>query len=152
MPIYATKELFKTDMYNNYTKVLTEKKIDLEFAKYLVSQDALESNWGKSSLCLYNNFGGVKASKTSKFVEKQTKEWNKTEKKMKTVIQKFRVFDSVEEYCRYKIDLLGNSNYKTFTRKPSELADSLTIYAKYKYATDPNYKFKINNMYKQMWG
>lgn len=44
MPIYVTKELFKTDMYNNYTKVLTEKKIDLEFAKYLVSQDALESN------------------------------------------------------------------------------------------------------------
>lgn len=44
MPIYATKELFKTDMYNNYTKVLTENKIDLEFAKYLVSQDALESN------------------------------------------------------------------------------------------------------------
>ena len=62
------------------------------------------------------------------------------------------VFDSVEEYCRYKIALLGNSNYKTFTRKPSEFADSLTIYAKYKYATDPNYKFKINNMYKQMWG
>lgn len=152
MPIYNSKETFKSDFYNNYIKILTEKKIDLGFAKYLVTQDVLESNWGKSSLSVYNNYGGVKATKNSKFVEMPTKEWDKTEKKMKTVIQKFRVFDSSEDYCRYKVALLGNSNYKTFTRKPEEFANSLTIYAKYKYATDPNYKIKINNLYKQIWG
>ena len=150
--IYTSKDLFKTDMYNNYVKVLKSKNINIEFAKYLVSQDALESNWGKSSLSLYNNFGGVKATKNSKFVEKWTKEWDKNEKKMKTVIQKFRVFDTVEDYCKYKVALLGNDNYKTFTRKPEQFADSLTTLAKYRYATDPNYKIKIENMVKQMWG
>ena len=58
----------------------------------------------------------------------------------------------ITSYAKEKLVKAINSNYKTFTRKPSEFADSLTIYAKYKYATDPNYKFKINNMYKQMWG
>lgn len=151
MPIYNSKENFKKDFYNNYVKILTARHIDIEFAKYMTSQDALESNWGKSSLSLYNNYGGVKAAKNARYVEKLTKEWDKTEKKMKTVIQKFRIFDSVEDYCKYKVDLLGNNNYKTFTRKPEEFADSLTVYAKYKYATDPNYKIKINNLVKQMW-
>lgn len=44
MPIYNSKETFKSDFYNNYIKILTEKKIDLGFAKYLVTQDVLESN------------------------------------------------------------------------------------------------------------
>lgn len=152
MPIYNSKETFKSDFYNNYIKILTEKKIDLGFAKYLVTQDILESNWGKSSLSVYNNYGGVKATKNSKFVEMPTKEWDKTEKKMKTVKQKFRVFDSSEDYCRYKVALLGNGNYRTFTRKPEEFADSLTTHAKYKYATDPDYKNKINRMYRSIWG
>jgi flagellum-specific peptidoglycan hydrolase FlgJ len=150
--IYTSNDSFKSDLYNMYIKVLKASNINPEFAKYLVAQDALESNWGKSSLSAYNNFGGIKATAGSKFVEKQTKEWDATAKKMKTVSQKFRVFDSLEDYCKYKVSLLGNSNYKTFTRKPEQFADSLTTLAKYKYATDPNYKMKIDKMVKQMWG
>lgn len=75
--IYTSNAAFKSDLYNTYVKVLKANNIDLEFAKYIVAQDALESNYGKSSLALYNNFGGIKASKASKdskFVEMKTKE------------------------------------------------------------------------------
>lgn len=150
--VYTSNDTFKNDLYNAYLKVLKEKHIDPNFAKYLVAQDALESGWGKSSLSAYNNFGGIKASKNGDYVVRKTKEWNKTTKSYDTIDAKFRAFRSLDDYCKYKIDLLGGSNYKTFTRSPEEFADSLTIHAKYKYATDPDYKNKINRMYKSVWG
>lgn len=148
---YASRDAFKTDLYNAYLKALKEKNINPEFAKYLVAQDALESRYGASSLSAYNNFGGIKATKDSDYAEFKTKEWDKKENKYKEITSKFRVFKSLDDYCKYKIALLGNNNYKTFTRKPEEFADSLTTYARMKYATDPNYKMKINSMVKSMW-
>ena len=149
---YSSRETFKKELYDTYLKVLKEKNINPEFAKYLVAQDALESRYGASSLSAYNNFGGIKATKDSDYVEFKTKEWDKENKKYKEIISKFRVFKTLDDYCRYKIRLLGNSNYNAFSRKPEEFADSLTTYARMKYATDPNYKIKINQMVKSIWG
>lgn len=148
--VYNSKEEFKNSLYNAYLDVLKRHNINPEFAKYLVAQDALESAYGKSSLSKYNNFGGVKASSDSPYVEFKTKEWDKGKNAYKEIVSKFRSFDSLADYCEYKIKLLGNDNYKTFTRSPEEFADSLTTYAKYKYATAPDYKQKIERMVKSL--
>lgn len=148
--IYNSKEDFKNSLYTAYLDVLKKHNINPEFAKYLVAQDALESAYGKSSLSKYNNFGGVKASSDSPYVEFKTKEWDKGKNAYKEIVSKFRSFDSLEDYCEYKIKLLGNDNYKTFTRCPEEFADSLTTYAKYKYATAPDYKQKIERMVRSL--
>ena len=61
---------FKSKMMSTYEKILKEKGISKDYAKYLVAQDALESNWGKSSLSDVNNFGGIKATGNSPYIEK----------------------------------------------------------------------------------
>lgn len=149
--IYKSRDEFKNTLYNAYLKTLKKYNFDPEFAKYLTAQDALESGWGKSSLSAYNNFGGIKASKDNvPYVERKTKEHDKATDTYKEIIAKFRAFDSLEDYCDYKIKLLNNSNYKVFSRKPEEFADSLTTYAKYKYATAPDYKEKILSVFRSM--
>lgn len=65
-----TSNNFKSKMLSTYEKILKEKGISKDYAKYLVAQDALESNWGKSSLSDVNNFGGIKATGNSPYVEK----------------------------------------------------------------------------------
>lgn len=65
-----TSNNFKSKMMSTYEKILKEKGISKDYAKYLVAQDALESNWGKSSLSDVNNFGGIKAAGNSPYVEK----------------------------------------------------------------------------------
>ena len=65
-----TSNNFKSKMMSTYEKILKEKGINKDYAKYLVAQDALESNWGKSSLSDVNNFGGIKATGNSPYVEK----------------------------------------------------------------------------------
>ena len=61
--VYTNPQDFVKDMTEAYTKVLTAKGISTDYAKMLVAQDALESNWGKSSLSKDFNFGGIKAVK-----------------------------------------------------------------------------------------
>ena len=65
-----TSKNFKSKLLSTYEKILKEKGINKDYAKYLVAQDALESNWGKSSLSDVNNFGGIKATGNSPYVEK----------------------------------------------------------------------------------
>ena len=141
--IYTNKQDFIKDMTEAYTKVLTARGISTDYAKMLVAQDALESNWGKSSLSKDFNFGGVKAVKGTPFVEKETKEYD-SKKGMHTTKSKFRKFDSLDDYVNYKIDLLSKKRYQAFTGDPSQ------FYYRVKaggYATDPNYIAKLTNMY-----
>ena len=74
--IYTSKQEFVKDMTAAYTKALAARGISTDYAKMLVAQDAIESNWGKSSLSKAFNFGGVKAVKGAPFVEKETKEYS----------------------------------------------------------------------------
>ena len=141
--IYTSKQEFVKDMTAAYTKALAARGISTDYAKMLVAQDAIESNWGKSSLSKVFNFGGVKAVKGTPFVEKETKE-HSVEKGMHKTKSKFRRFNSLDDYVNYKISLLSGKRYQAFTGDPSQ------FYSRVKnggYATDPDYVAKLTNMY-----
>lgn len=141
--IYTSKQEFVKDMTAAYTKALASRGISTDYAKMLVAQDAIESNWGKSSLSKAFNFGGVKAVKGAPFVEKETKEYSSKGGMHKTK-SKFRRFNSLDDYVNYKINLLSGKRYQAFTGDPSQ------FYSRVKdggYATDPNYVAKLTNMY-----
>lgn len=141
--IYTNPQDFVKDMTEAYTKALTARGISIDYAKMLVAQDALESNWGKSSLAKDFNFGGIKAVKGAPFVEKETKEYD-SKKGMHRTKSKFRKFNSLDDYVNYKIDLLSGKRYQAFTGGPSQ------FYSRVKaggYATDPNYVEKLINVY-----
>ena len=141
--IYTSKQEFVKDMTAAYTKALAARGISTDYAKMLVAQDAIESNWGKSSLSKVFNFGGVKAVKGTPFVEKETKE-HSAEKGMHKTKSKFRRFNSLDDYVNYKISLLSGKRYQAFTGDPSQ------FYSRVKaggYATDPNYVEKLTNIY-----
>ena len=141
--IYTSKQEFVKDMTDAYTKALTVRGISTDYAKMLVAQDAIESNWGKSSLSKAFNFGGVKAIKGSPFVEKETKEYNSKEG-MHKIKSKFRKFSSLDDYVNYKIDLLNGKRYQAFTGDPSQFYHRVKAGG---YATDPDYVAKLTNMY-----
>ena len=141
--IYTSKQEFVKDMTAAYTKALAARGISTDYTKMLVAQDAIESNWGKSSLSKAFNFGGVKAVKGAPFVEKETKEYSSKGGMHKTK-SKFRRFNSLDDYVNYKINLLSGKRYQAFTGDPSQ------FYSRVKdggYATDPNYVAKLTNMY-----
>ena len=141
--IYTSKQEFVKDMTAAYTKALAARGISTDYAKMLVAQDAIESNWGKSSLSKAFNFGGVKAVKGAPFVEKETKEYSSKGGMHKTK-SKFRRFNSLDDYVNYKINLLSGQRYQAFTGDPSQ------FYSRVKdggYATDPNYVAKLTNIY-----
>lgn len=141
--IYTNQRDFVEDMTAAYTKALAARGISTDYAKMLVAQDALESNWGKSSLSKDFNFGGIKAVKGTPFVEKETKEYSSKEGMHKTK-SKFRKFSSLDEYVNYKIDLLSGKKYQAFTGDPSQFYHRVKAGG---YATDPDYVAKLTNMY-----
>lgn len=141
--IYTNQRDFVEDMTAAYTKALAARGINTDYAKMLVAQDALESNWGKSSLVKDFNFGGIKAVNGTPFVEKETKEYS-TGKGMHKTKSKFRKFNSLDEYVNYKISLLSGKRYQAFTGDPTQFYHRIKAGG---YATDPNYVAKLTNIY-----
>ena len=141
--IYTNQRDFVEDMTAAYTKALAARGISTDYAKMLVAQDALESNWGKSSLAKDFNFGGIKAVKGTPFIEKETKEYSSKNGMHKTK-SKFRKFNSLNDYVNYKIDLLSGKRYQAFTGDPTQFYHRIKAGG---YATDPNYVAKLTNMY-----
>ena len=141
--IYTNPQDFVKDMTEAYTKALTARGISTDYAKMLVAQDALESNWGKSSLAKDFNFGGIKAVRGTPFVEKETKEYD-SKKGMYRTKSRFRKFNSLDDYVNYKIDLLSGKRYQAFTGDPSQFYSRIKAGG---YATDPNYVEKLLNIY-----
>ena len=141
--IYTNQRDFVEDMTAAYTKALAARGISTDYAKMLVAQDALESNWGKSSLAKDFNFGGIKAVKGTPFVEKETKEYS-AGKGMHKTKSKFRKFNSLNDYVNYKIDLLSGKRYQAFTGDPTQFYHRIKAGG---YATDPNYVAKLTNIY-----
>lgn len=144
--IYSDRKEFKKDLKEAYEKELAARGLPTEFADYIGAQDALESSWGKSSLSKHFNFGGIKETRKGRGVDKKTKE-SYNGKDLEDVIQSFRQFNSLEDYVKYKIDLLGNSNFNVFAYRPDQMYSRL-VSAKNKYATDPNYLNKMLKMHK----
>ena len=141
--IYTNQRDFVEDMTAAYTKALAARGISTDYAKMLVAQDALESNWGKSSLVKDFNFGGIKAVNGTPFVEKETKEYS-AGKGMHKTKSKFRKFNSLDEYVNYKISLLSGKRYQAFTGDPTQFYHRIKAGG---YATDPNYVEKLLNIY-----
>ena len=141
--IYTNQRDFVEDMTAAYTKALAARGISADYAKMLVAQDALESNWGKSSLAKDFNFGGIKAVNGTPFVEKETKEYSSKNGMHKTK-SKFRKFNSLDEYVNYKISLLSGKRYQAFTGDPTQFYHRIKAGG---YATDPNYVAKLTNIY-----
>ena len=141
--IYTNQRDFVEDMTAAYTKALAARGISTDYAKMLVAQDALESNWGKSSLVKDFNFGGIKAINGTPFVEKETKEYSSKNGMHKTK-SKFRKFNSLDEYVNYKISLLSGKRYQAFTGDPTQFYHRIKAGG---YATDPNYVAKLTNIY-----
>ena len=141
--IYTNQRDFVEDMTAAYTKALAARGISTDYAKMLVAQDALESNWGKSSLAKDFNFGGIKAVNGTPFVEKETKEYS-AGKGMHKTKSKFRKFNSLNDYVNYKIDLLSGKRYQAFTGDPTQFYHRIKAGG---YATDPNYVAKLTNIY-----
>lgn len=141
--IYTNQRDFVEDMTAAYTKALAARGISTDYAKMLVAQDALESNWGKSSLAKDFNFGGIKAVKGTPFIEKETKEYSSKNGMYKTK-SKFRKFNSLNDYVNYKIDLLSGKRYQAFTGDPTQFYHRIKAGG---YASDPNYVAKLTNIY-----
>lgn len=144
------KQQFKTDIYNAYYDALLERGLDTTtadaFAKRISTQDVLESRWGQSSLSKDFNFGGIKDF-SGNGVQKDTTEYINGVKK--SVKQPFKKFKDLKDYVNYKLNLV-DKNWNVFKYNPDSYYTLITS-GKKKYATDPNYVAKLNDLYKQIW-
>lgn len=143
---YNNRQDFIQDITEAYTKALTSRGINPDYAKMLVAQDALESNWGQSSLAEEFNFGGIKAKEGTPFIEKETNEYSDKKGNYKTRA-KFRRFNNLEEYANYKIDLLNGKRYQAFVGDPSQFYNRIKAGG---YATDPSYVPKVTSIYNSL--
>ena len=114
----------------------------------LLAQVALETEWGKYAPGY--NFAGIKAdsSWTGKSQTLMTKEQGKNG--LYSIAQKFRVYDSPEEgFKGYISFLMNNKRYKPLVgvSDPYVAAD---IMSKTGYATDKNYKSKLQSVIKMI--
>ena len=132
-----SKDEFIKTMTPAFENALKAKGLDTKYAKYLVAQSALESNWGKSQSGKFN-FGGIKGKGTIK----KTREV--INGKSIHVNDSFRDFKDINDYANYHVSLLNNKRYNAFT------GDFIDRVVKGGYATDPNYKKALSNVYNQI--
>ena len=133
-----SKDEFIKTMTPAFENALKTKGLDTKYAKYLVAQSALESNWGKSQSGKFN-FGGIKGKGT---IRKTREVING---KSVYINDSFRDFKDIDDYANYHVSLLNNKRYQAFSGK--EFIDSVV---KGGYATDPNYKKALSNVYNQI--
>lgn len=102
----TNRQEFVTTLYPIISKSLQKYGLDAaKWTNYLLAHMAIESGWGKSSLATqYNNFGGIKGKDTPAL---QTKEWSQ-DRGYYTIQDKFKAFDSIEQYADYYVERLKN--------------------------------------------
>lgn len=132
-----SKDEFIKTMTPAFENALKAKGLDTKYAKYLVAQSALESNWGKSQSGKFN-FGGIKGKGT---IRKTREVING---KSIHINDSFRDFKDINDYANYHVSLLNNKRYNAFT------GDFIDRVVKGGYATDPNYKRALSNVYNQI--
>ena len=133
-----TKDEFIKTMTPAFENALKAKGLDTKYAKYLVAQSALESNWGKSQSGKFN-FGGIKGKGT---IRKTREVING---KSIHINDSFRDFKDINDYANYHVSLLNNKRYQAFSG-----GDFIDRVVKGGYATDPNYKRALSNVYNQI--
>lgn len=83
------------------------------FRSVIIAQAAIESNWGRSSLSAkYNNYFGIKASKSWKGKTVNMKTGEVFDGKQVTINSNFRVYDSLADSIRDRNRLLRMPRYK----------------------------------------
>lgn len=133
-----SKDEFIKTMTPAFENALKARGLDTKYAKYLVAQSALESNWGKSQSGKFN-FGGIKGKGT---IRKTREVING---KSIHVNDSFRDFKDIDDYANYHVSLLNNKRYQAFSG-----GDFIDRVVKGGYATDPNYKRALSNVYNQI--
>lgn len=132
-----SKDEFIKTMTPAFENALKARGLNTKYAKYLVAQSALESNWGKSQSGKFN-FGGIKGKGTTR----RTREV--VNGKSIYINDSFRDFKDIDDYANYHVSLLNNKRYNAFT------GDFIDRVVKGGYATDPNYKKALSNVYNQI--
>lgn len=141
--IYNDNKEFISDLESAYTKELTRRGLNPEYAKYLVAQDALETNYGKSYKGNFN-FGNITVgSSGASYTEGKDKDSSGN-----TITQKFRNYNSLDDYVSNKINLLSGSRYKAFNGDLSSFYDRVKRGG---YAEDANYVSKLNGVYNSIY-
>ena len=139
---YTDRKEFLKDMTAAYTKALQARGIDTRYANYLAIQDALESNFGKSYAGNWN-FGNITTGKSWKgsYTEGRDKDANGNR-----ITQKFRNYDTIDQYVNNKIDLLSGKRYRAFNGDLSGFYDRVKAGG---YAAAVNYAKNLNRLYNQ---
>lgn len=115
---FTNKNDFIKALNAGYQKALSDKGLDPRYSFVLTAQAAMESGWGKH-LAGNFNFGGVKisdkeaAAHPEKAHRALTTDWSKERGYFKHY-QNFRNFSSIEDYCKFRVNLLSNSRYNAF--------------------------------------
>lgn len=134
---------FHTMLYNAFTKAGVADNV----AKFMVAQDSLETGDGKYHAGKYN-YGNITAG--SSWTGSVTESGDKDASGNK-ITQKFRNYDSVDQYAADKKALLSTSRYKC-----SMSANTIEEYARCVkaggYAEDPEYEQKLIKKYYSLYG
>lgn len=113
------------------------------FRSVIIAQAAIESNWGRSSLSAkYNNYFGIKASKSWKGKTVNMKTGEVFDGKNVTINSNFRVYDSLIDSIRDRNRLLRTSRYKPVELAATPEAQATAIRA-CGYCTATNYVASI---------
>lgn len=139
---YTDRKEFVKDLTAAYTNALQARGIDTAYARMLVAQDALESGWGRHYAGNYN-FGNIiiPTGSTASYTEGRDHDAQGN-----PITQRFRNYNSLDEWVNAKIDLLSGKRYAAFTGDASPAA----FYDRVKkggYAVDKDYVSKILNVY-----
>lgn len=138
---YSEQNKWISDMTDAYKRAgLSDNAI-----KNLIAKNSLESAWGKSAQGDYN-FGNMTAGKswTGRIVE-----GNDKDKDGKPIKQRFRAYDSLDDFVKDEIQFLTrlydfdqNDDLSTFLNKLQGRNKGKRYYAE-----DPSYKNKVRSRY-----
>lgn len=132
---FSSHKDFAKTLVEGYKRALTKNNLDPDYAYVLTAQAAMESGWGDHQSGKFN-FGGIKAGKDAPGTYKKTREID-SQGNYYTTTAKFRDFKSIEDYCDYRIKLLGNNRYNIFNQfKPNQSYDIVFHMLKKGYGSD----------------
>lgn len=135
----------KNQWISDMTAAYKRQGLNDNAIKNLIAKNALESDWGKSAQGDYN-FGNITAGK---YWKGRIVEGGDKNKKGEAITQKFRAYDTMDDYVKDEIQFLTNlydfdqnDDLSTFLNK-LQGGNS----GKRHYAEDPSYKNKIKSIY-----
>lgn len=136
---YKGKEAWKSELREAYKEAGVSNKDMLDI---LVSQDGLESAWGRSASGKYN-YGNITTGSSWKgdYVVSGDKDANGN-----SIRQKFRSYESMAQYAKDKWSLLKRLYNVDENDDINAFASKLTS-GRLKYAEDPQYAAKLISVY-----